>query len=306
MFNISQIDQAHVLWRRGFEKLQRLNREGARLKAQVAGRSIGVMMSFAGTAHPFALKPSWLAIKEADWSVQQAALRDAVFRQKLIDERPIFVGDFEKFVTEGFHKMFDVAAGYEPSTEDSLGAQAEGNARLAAQLAMDLLMKDDGQGMLYFPLFNYSESSLDVLHVLHQSDDVLMGLSDAGAHCGAICDGGMPTFMLTHWSRDRDKPLSLAHVVARQTRDTAKQFGLVDRGLLRPGMRADVNVIDYNNLALELPKMKWDLPAGGRRLTQRAQGYVATICAGEFIVEDDELTDARPGALVRRGRASTP
>ena len=134
-----------------------------------------------------------------------------------------------------------------------------------------------------------------------------MGLSDAGAHCGAICDGGMPTFMLSHWARDRsrgNKTLPLAHMVKRQTKDTAEAFGLLDRGVLAPGYRADVNLIDFNRLDLRKPEVAHDLPAGGRRLIQRADGYVATLAAGEVIVKDDEPTGNLPGKVLRGPQAA--
>ena len=174
---------------------------------------------------------------------------------------------------------------------------------------MEILREHQGEGMLYFPLFNYSDGDLDVLHTLHRSEHTRMGLSDAGAHCGAICDGGMPTFMLTHWTRDRARGerLPLEWVVHRQTAQTAAAFGLHDRGLLRPGYRADLNVIDYDALCLERPRLVWDLPAGGRRLTQRAKGYRMTVAAGVPISERDEPTGNLPGRLLRGPRrAPTP
>ncbi len=300
MFNLSQIDQSPDLWRTGYEKLVRLNEQGSQLKAQVAGRSIGILMSFAGTAHPFALKPSWLALKDQPWAEQRNRLRDPAFVSRILNEHSVFVGEFEKFVTESYHKMFDVDLGYEPDSSNSCLAQSQQLGCRPEEIAMKLLLRNDGAGMIYFPLFNYSDSNLDPLRTLHGSEHTLMGLSDAGAHCGAICDGGMPTFMLTHWARDRDEGLPLEYMIARQTRDTAKQFGLHDRGVLKPGLRADVNLIDHENLSLNAPAMVWDLPAGGRRLVQRAHGYVATLCAGEVIVENDAITPNRPGRLVRR------
>ena len=172
---------------------------------------------------------------------------------------------------------------------------------------MEALLEHDGNGMLYFPLFNYSHGNLDALATLHQSPHTRMGLSDAGAHCGAICDGGMPTFMLTHWTRDRERGerLPLEWIVHRQTAQTAASFGLLDRGIVKPGYRADINLIDYENLSLERPRMVWDLPAGGRRLIQRAQGYAMTMVGGEVISEHGEPTGALPGRLIR-GRRSRP
>jgi N-acyl-D-aspartate/D-glutamate deacylase len=155
--------------------------------------------------------------------------------------------------------------------------------------------------MMYFPLFNYADGDLAVLHELHGSDRTLMGLSDAGAHCGAICDGGMPTFMLTHWTRDRRRGplLPLERIIRRQTRDTARLYGLLDRGVLAPGMRADVLVIDYDRLSFDKPELAFDLPASGRRLLQRARGYDATIVAGVVVAESDTPTGALPGKLIR-------
>ena len=163
-------------------------------------------------------------------------------------------------------------------------------------------MLADG-GLLYFPLFNYAGGDLEILRELHGSPRTLLGLSDAGAHCGAICDAGVPTFMLTHWARDRRGPIwPLEWVVSRQTRETAAFYGLHDRGIIAPGYRADLNLIDLAGLALDPPEIAFDLPAGGRRLIQRARGYRATLCAGEVTFRDGEPTGALPGRLVRGGR----
>jgi N-acyl-D-aspartate/D-glutamate deacylase len=259
-------------------------------------------MSFAGTAHPFALKPSWLEMGKPSWPEIRTKLADVTFRQRLLDETSVHVGAFEAFITGSFHKMFPVESGYEPSANQSLAALSETTGRDAAQLAMDLLMQNEGEGMIYFPLFNYSDGNLDALKTLHQSPHTLLGLSDAGAHCGAICDGGMPTFMLSHWGRDRANGLPLEWMVHRQTQQTAEAFGFFDRGVIKVGQRADVNVINMQKLGLNRPEMAWDLPAGGRRLVQRARGYDLTMCNGVPIVENDEILDARPGGLVRRGQ----
>ena len=155
--------------------------------------------------------------------------------------------------------------------------------------------------MLYFPLFNYADNDLEILRTLHTHPHTRMVLSDAGAHCGAICDGGMPTFMLTHWARDRSRgeKIALEHIVHRQTQQTAELFGFFDRGVLAPGMRADINVIDFDALTFSKPEMAYDLPAGGRRLVQKAKGYDYTLCNGVVTVEGDAFTGALPGRLVR-------
>ena len=172
---------------------------------------------------------------------------------------------------------------------------------------MDVLMENEGKGMLYFPLFNYSDNSLHVLERLHQSTYTRMGLSDAGAHCGAVCDGGMPTFMLSHWTRDRTRGerLPLEWIISRQTSQTAEAYGFLDRGVLKEGYRADVNIINYDELSLGAPELVWDLPAGGRRLIQRPSGYIATLCRGVVTAENGEPTGELPGRLVR-GRQSAP
>src|SRR5690606_2959947 len=230
-----------------------------------------------GTATPFATYPSVLALRELPPAEAQRRLADPAFKARVLAEQPLHLGDFETFVTRSFHKMFAVDASfdYEPAPEASVAAIAAREGRRPEDVAWDLLARDGGRGMLYFPLFNYSHGDLAVLHELHQHPRTLMGLSDAGAHCGAICDGGMPTFMLSHWARDRARGprLPLEHVVRRQTSDTAEAFGLRDRGRIAPGYRADVNLIDFARLRLTAPTLARDLPAGGRRLIQKAEGY---------------------------------
>ena len=193
---------------------------------------------------------------------------------------------------------------YEPDpTTDSLAARAAATGRTPQELALDALCADEGRGMLYVPLFNYSDGDLGMLKVLHEHPATRMGLSDAGAHCGSICDGGMPTFMLTHWARDRTRGerMALEHVVRRQTSETAALFGLADRGVVAPGMKADLNVIDFDRLGFTRATMAHDLPTGARRLVQQAQGYEMTVANGVPIVEHDAFTGALPGRLVRSG-----
>ena len=206
------------------------------------------------------------------------------------------------FVTRSWDKMYPMrTAEYEPEGAESVAAIAERTGRDPAEVAYDLLMEEDGEGFLYFPLFNYSNKNLDVLHELHGHSLTRMGLSDAGAHCGAICDGGMPTFMISFWTRDRSRgeTFPLEYMVMRQTSQTAQFYGMHDRGVLAPGFKADVNLIDYDALGIERPRLAFDLPAGGRRLVQKATGYKMTICSGEVIYEDGVATGALPGKLVR-------
>ncbi len=308
LFNLTQMDQNPQAWTKAVSVLERAAADGVPLTAQVAGRSIGLCMCWRGTAHPFALHPSFQRLATRPWSEQIATLRDPAFRAKLIAETPVTVGPFETFVTQTFGRMFVMDEGfdYEPDPADSVAAIAARGGASVLELAYDALMRREGEGMIYFPLFNYAEGSLDPLHRLHAHPNTRFGLADGGAHCGAICDAGMPTFMLTHWARDRSRGprLGLEHVIKRQTADTARTYRLLDRGVLAPGYRADVNVIDYENLRLGAPRLAWDLPAGGRRLMQDASGYRATVIAGHITYEDGVHTGAMPGTLVRGPRSA--
>ena len=302
-FNLSQIDQDDTLWQQGLKRLENCSNEGGPVIAQVAGRAIGIIMNWHLTAHPFALHPSFMQVMHESVEERKAVLRNPEFKERLLNEAPLVLGEFETFVTTAYHKMFIVKEhmDYEPSEADSVAAISGRTGKSEKEIIYDALSEDDYNGMLYFPLFNYSEGNLDVLHELHQHPQTRMGLSDAGAHCGAICDGGMPTFMLTHWTRDRSRgaKLELEHVIRRQTSETAELFGLLDRGLIRPGYRADLNLIDYENLQLGRPQIAYDLPAGGRRLLQKARGYRATIANGVIISENDTPTGELPGRLLR-------
>ena len=303
VFNMSQTDQNPTLWRDLLTQLDDAAEQDIPIYGQVAGRAIGILMSWRATAHPFALHPTFQALAHLPWEEQLAQLRDPDVKARLLAEDPIVLGDFETFVTHSFHKMYaiDGATDYEPRPEDSVAAIATRTGRDPLDVAYDLLLERDGEAFLYFPLFNYADNDLELLHTLHSHPRTLMGLSDGGAHCGAICDAGMPTFMISFWTRDRKRgaTLPLEYMVMRQTSQTARFYGMHDRGVLAPGMKADVNVFDYEALDIDAPKLVWDLPAGGRRLLQRATGYALTVCSGEVIFRDGVATGAMPGKLVR-------
>jgi N-acyl-D-amino-acid deacylase len=311
LFNLSQTDHAPELWKEILGQLEGFALEGIPVYGQVAGRGIGLLMNWLCTGHPFALHPSFLALNALSWEEKKEMLQKPEFKAKLLAEEPLFVGDFEKFVTQSFHKMFPfyTPQDYEPNLSLwQMASQKSQNPdeikKIALEMAYDFMLQDDGKAMLYFPLFNYSHQSLDTIYELHHHPRTIMGLSDAGAHCGAICDGGMPTFMLSYWARDRKtQKFSLEKVVQRQTRDTAMIYGLQDRGLIAQGYRADLNLIDFNALHLEMPAVVFDLPAKGRRLIQKARGYRFTICRGQITVENDQKTNAYPGKLIRGNQA---
>jgi N-acyl-D-amino-acid deacylase len=295
-FNLSQTDFAPKLWKEVVDLLDSLDDE--KLVCQVAGRAIGIVMSWELTAHPFAGKPTWNRLAELPHAERHAALRTEEVKQALLTEKAENLGLFEMFVTQSWQKMFKLG-NYEPTPDMSVMAEAKRRGCEPIEVAYEWLMEEDADAKLYFPLFNYVDGNLDALRELHQHPRTRMGLSDGGAHCGAICDGGMPTFMLTHWGRDRENGLPLEHVVWRQTRQTAELFGLNDRGLLKPGMKADVNLIDFEKLGFDKAEVVHDLPAGGRRLIQRARGYEATYVSGVPIFEKGVATGKLPGQLIR-------
>ena len=206
-------------------------------------------------------------------------------------------------VAQSFHKMFPLGdpPDYEPAPEHSIEARAAAAGVSPAEMVYDKLLERDGHELLLFPLANFTDGNLDVVREMNLAEGTLPGLSDGGAHCGVICDASYPTYMLTHWARDRSRGerLPLEYVVQRQCRDTARQVGLFDRGTIEVGMLADLNVIDHDNLTLHAPEMVFDLPAGGRRLVQKADGYIATIKRGQVIYRNGQPTGALPGQLIR-------
>jgi N-acyl-D-aspartate/D-glutamate deacylase len=308
LFNLSQTWEYPEMWKQVVEQLDDAAAHGVPLYAQAAGRAIGILMGFEGSAHPFLVYPEyWGAVGGLDGDAKLAKLLEPEVRAKILADSPVDAGDFANFIATSFDKMylFSEFQDYEPDASQSVAARAQALGKTPQEVAYDALCANEGKGFLYFPLFNYADRSLEPLFKMHNHSRIFMGLSDGGAHCGAICDAGMPTFMLTHWTRDRSRgeKIPLERIIHRQTRQTAEIYGLRDRGLLKPGYRADVNVIDYENLRLDSPRMVRDLPAGGRRLLQQAHGYKMTICAGQVILENDVPTDARPGRVVRGPQA---
>jgi N-acyl-D-aspartate/D-glutamate deacylase len=229
-------------------------------------------------------------------------------RARIIAERPPIEGELavlRMILAQGFDRMFrlmtPMGPDYEPAPEMSVAAEAKRTGKDPRGIVYDMLMENDGRGYVYLPLLNYAEFNFDHIHEMLQSDRTVLSLSDGGAHCGVICDASFPTYLLTHWVRDRSrgKRITLEQAVKRQCHDTARLYGLHDRGTLLPGQRADINVIDLENLAIDAPQIAYDLPAGGRRLIQRAKGYRHTFVAGTETFRDGVSTGAKPGRLVR-------
>lgn len=305
--NVNQPDSAPDVWREVLALLDQAHADGLPIYAQVAGRSIGILYSLQGSVHPLMFHPAYAEVAALSHEERLVALAEPERRRRIIEEIPDDGGFFHSAVVDKLGRTWTVSGAdidYEPPTETSVAALAERRGVPPMQLVLEQLTSGGGTGMLYAPFFNYSYGDLSMTYEATRHPHTRLGLSDAGAHCGAICDGGMPTFMLTHWARDRRRGprLALEFVVHRQTAQTAALYGLHDRGLIAPGMRADVNVIDLDGLGFDVPRMAFDLPAGGRRLVQRGRGYVATFLGGVRTVDHDEFTGALPGRLLRAGR----
>ncbi len=285
------------------------NDNGAQIVAQIALRGNGIVMAWQGTVNPFAFRPSWTAIKALPWEEQKAKLLDPAFKAQLLAEpndytdAPKDIGGVVMAISMGWTLQFEMDPDfdYEPAAKASINARAAAAGISPQEYAYDLLCSDDGKGFIYLPILNYADGNLDFLVPLQHADDTVNSLSDGGAHCGTICDAASPTFMLEHWvkSRKRGARISLEQAIKRQCRDTAVLYGLEDRGLIVPGYLADLNIIDMDTLKLGKPWLALDLPAGGKRLLQKADGYVATIKSGVVTFRNGTWTGAVPGGLIR-------
>ena len=298
-------------WRRLLTATHAARAEGAQVTAQIAGRPIGVMMGIGTALNPFSLRPSYrevdgLGIAEQRRRLAHPDLRRRILAEKPSDEEVSRLAQFRQLITTRWDRFFVMTdpPDYEPASEMSVAAIAAGEGRTPDEVAYDYLTEAEKR-FLFFPIVNYVQGDHEPIREMLTDPATLLGLSDGGAHCASIVDAGVPTFMLVHWGRDRRRGprLPLEMLVKRQTSETADFFGLSDRGRLAPGLRADVNLIDFDGLRLYQPELVNDLPAGGRRFVQRVDGYRATLVAGTPIFEDGEHTGALPGRLVRAGSA---
>jgi N-acyl-D-aspartate/D-glutamate deacylase len=295
-------------WRRLIKAVHEARREGLPLVAQMAGRPIGVMMGIGTALNPFTVRPSYKKLESLPIEEQRRRLRDPAVRREILADVPSDaeiekLAQFRQVVAKKFDKFFVMGnpPDYEPGPEKSVAAIAAREGRTPEEVAYDYIL-EEGQ-YLYFPVVNYVTGDHGPILEMLNDPACLLGLSDGGAHCTSIVDAGVPTYMLIHWARDRARGprYPLEQVVKRQTSDTAEFFGLRDRGRLHPGLRADVNVIDFTNLQVQKPEIVHDMPASGRRFIQRVNGYETTICGGQPIYERGEHTGALPGKLVRDG-----
>ncbi|MDG2048983.1 MAG: amidohydrolase family protein [Myxococcota bacterium] len=298
--SVAQNDRVPDQWRRLLDQIGEAAEVGLPMKAQVAPRAIGLLLGLEASLHPFIGHPTYQSIKDLSREEKWARLKDPNFRAALLTEQTpemlrFLVGDFERLFLLGD------PPNYEPSPDQSLAAEARRRGVSEQEWALECLLEQEGRALLYRPFLNYTEFNLDSTRDMLLDPNAVPGLGDAGAHCGMICDGSFPTYLLSHWGRDRTRGerLEVPWLVQQQTSATAQLVGLQDRGVIAPGMRADLNLIEWDKLRLCPPEIVFDLPAGGRRLVQRAEGYQMTLVAGQPICESGQLTGARPGRLIR-------
>jgi N-acyl-D-aspartate/D-glutamate deacylase len=287
------------------------NSKGANIVAQIALRGNGIIMGWQTTVHPFIFKPAWAEIAGLPWRQQLAMLEDPEFKRRMLSQDNILIesdiGPLLQLVTSGWFTQYEMGPefNYEPTAQESIMAQAQQAGISPEEYAYNTMLANQGGDFIYFPVLNYADGNLNFLEELQASDDCVNSLSDGGAHCGTICDAASPTFMLQHWVRDRKGArISLPQAIKRQCRDTAVLYGLGDRGLLASGYLADINIIDMNKLSLGAPWLAFDLPAGGKRLLQRADGYVATIKSGQVTFRDGTMQGPTPGGVLRGQRGA--
>ena len=288
---------------------------GLPLYLQTAARGIGVINGLDASFHPFMGAPAYKEVAHLPVAERAAALRDPARKARVLSEKsetiagdgtavPPLVDILLARIDLISARMFPLegALNYEPSVMQSFLVQAKQKGIKPLEAIFDHLCAGDGSNLLYFPIFNYNDGNLDVIRQMLAHPRALFGLSDAGAHVGTVCDASFTTFMLTHWVRDRARnKLPLAQAVEMMTRRNARYLGLNDRGVIAVGMRADLNLIDPARLSMGTPELVRDLPAGGKRFLQKAQGYIGTWVNGERVQREGEITTARPGRLVRMG-----
>jgi N-acyl-D-aspartate/D-glutamate deacylase len=307
--SLTQLSLRPLAYREVLARLSAANADGLVVRAQVAARAVGLLLGLQCTLHPFMTNPVWRDLAELPAAGQARVMRDPAVKAAVLAAQ---TGDRNRNLIGGrlIHKyelMYELGDQpcYEPDPASSIAARAAREGRAAADLAYDIITGDEGRAMLYVTALNYAGGNLDAVHEMIAHPCTLPGLSDGGAHVGTISDASFPTTLLAHWTRDRGTGrFPVGYIVARQARDTARAVGLGDRGVLAPGYRADVNVIDAGRLGLRRPEMHFDLPGGGRRLLQRAEGYLHTFVRGQETYTDGQPTDALPGRLIRGARSA--
>ena len=297
-------------WQRLMSGVHSARKQGAMVTAQIAGRPVGVMLGVDTNLNPFSIRPSWQDLLKLPPEQRLTRMQDPAFRAKLLGEEhsPELLkrlSQFRQYITTSWDRMFPMGSppNYEPHPDESIGAMSKRSNRTPEEIAYDYLA-GGADKFLYFPIVGYNGGNHEVIRAMLSDETTILGLSDGGAHCSSIVDASVPSWMLIHWGRDRSRgpKFSVENLVKRQTSETARFFGLNDRGVLAAGMKADLNVFNFDGLRLHAPEVAYDLPKGGRRLLQRVDGYHHTFVSGTETWQNGEHTGALPGRLVRAGR----
>jgi N-acyl-D-aspartate/D-glutamate deacylase len=296
-----------VRWRRLMDGVHKARAAGAHVTAQIAGRPVGVMLGIDTALNPFSIRPSYQALLQLPVAERIKRMQDPEMRRQILSEAPSAellnrLSQFRQQITNRWDRIFPMGnpPNYEPRADESIASVAARSNHSPDEVAYDYL-STGADKFLYFPIVGYNEDNHDIIRTMLTDDATLLGLSDGGAHCSSIVDASVPSWMLMHWARDRSRGerLPLEMVIRRQTSETADFFGFHDRGRLAVGKKADINVIDYENMTLHAPEVRYDLPKNGRRLVQRVDGYRHTFVSGVSTFESGVYTGATPGKLVR-------
>ena len=300
---VAQTDANNYEWEDLLGWIEDSANNGLPIKAQVCGRPVGLVLGLSVTLNPFSAHPSFKKISNLPLEEKIKIMQSPNFKKKLLSEKPSTRDGLILSILRNYNNIYilDDPPDYEPLIEESLGFQAKKVDIEVDEFLYDYLLMEDGKKLLYYPIGNYMDSSLDAAKKMMESEHSLLGLSDGGAHCATICDASFTTHMLTFWGRDRIRgpKMDLSWIIKSYTRDNALAMGLKDRGLISKGMKADLNVIDFDNLTLHAPEVVHDLPAGGKRLIQNVDGYVATIMSGKVTYRNGMKTGELPGKLIR-------
>ena len=300
---VEQQDARPEWWEQLLDGIEDAQSEGINMYGQVPPRATGILMGLTATLNPFRFHPTYMEIADLALEERVEIMRNDEFKEKLLNDNAVSINPLVDEIVNSYSKMFKLGepANYEPDPEMSFESLANSSNMTAQEIAYDAMLEKDGRALIYHPLFNYQTGDLSLVEKMLKHPYTISGLGDAGAHCGAISDASFPTTLVQHWSRDRSRgsKLPLETVIKMQTSETANLLGIKDRGVLEKGYKADINIIDYEGLTLHEPEIINDLPAGGRRLVQKASGYDYTIVSGEVAFIKGEATGALNGRLIR-------
>ena len=300
---VEQQDARPEWWEQLLDGIEAAQSEGINMYGQVPPRATGILMGLTATLNPFRFHPAYMEIADLALEERVEIMSNDEFKEKLLSDNAVSINPLVDEIVNSYSKMFKLGepANYEPDPEMSFESLANSSNMTAQEIAYDAMLEKDGRALIYHPLFNYQTGDLSLVEKMLKHPYTISGLGDAGAHCGAISDASFPTTLVQHWSRDRSRgtKLPLETVIKMQTSETANLLGIKDRGVLEIGYKADINIIDYEGLTLHEPEIINDLPAGGRRLVQKASGYDYTIVSGEVAFIKGEATGALNGRLIR-------